>query len=291
VTNSICHDRPVRLSPLVRRITQKNPGLFTGPGTNTHLIGATALFILDPGEDRDDGHLERIVAAVGDATVAAIIPSHGHPDHWPLGPRLAARVGAPILFYGSHPGFTVDRPLGDGEVLQADGIALETLFTPGHARDHVSLHLPAEHALFPGDLVMGWSTSIIAPPDGDLRDYLRSLDRLLAVPDLAVLYPAHGPAVTAPYDRIRELIAHRNGRSRQVLAALADGPSRIGPLVARIYADVDPALHPAAAQSLLAHLVALEAEGQIERIGEAGTPTGDSALWEIRPAPGAEPAR
>jgi len=282
VSAPIAYDRAVRLSPLVRRITQNNPGLFTGPGTNTHLVGANAVFILDPGEDRDDGHFERIVEAVGDSRVAAVIPSHGHPDHWPLAPRLARHFGAPVRFFGEHSGFNVDQPLGDGEILEAGGVRLETLYTPGHTRDHLSFLLVQEHALFPGDLVMGWSTSIIAPPEGDLTQYLASLERVRAIPDLEILYPAHGEAIVTPYDRIDALSAHRKERTRQALEALGYGPSRIGPLVERIYADVDPVLHPAAAQSLLAHLLALEAAGSIERDngGEAGP--WDDVVWRCR---------
>jgi glyoxylase-like metal-dependent hydrolase (beta-lactamase superfamily II) len=284
VSRPIDYESVVRLSPLVRRITQRNPGPFTGPGTNTHLVGVTALVILDPGEDKDDGHLERIVAAVGGARVHAVIPSHGHPDHWPLAPRLGAHFHAPVRFWGEHPGFRPDRSLGDGEVLDADGVRLETLHTPGHARDHVAFVLAQERTLFPGDLVMGWSTSIIAPPDGDLVQYLRSLERLLAVPEIELLYPAHGEAIATPYDRIRELRAHREERTRQALAALARGPSRIGPLVARIYTDTDPALHPAAAQSLLAHLLALEAAGSVERLGGTSTRLGEDAVWRLKPS-------
>ena len=281
MTAPIQYDQVVRLSPLVRRITENNPGLFTGPGTNTHLIGGSVLFVLDPGEDRNDGHLERIVAAVRGATVQAVIPSHGHPDHWPLAPTLAKTLGAPVWFSGAHPGFRTDRTLGDGEVIEAGGVQLETLHTPGHAGDHMSFVLRAERALFPGDLVMGWSTSIIAPPDGDLPQYLRSLERLLAVPDIEVFYPAHGTAITEPYDRITALYAHREQRTRQALATLGGGPSRIGPLVAHIYSDVDPALHPAAAQSLLAHLLALEAAGSIERVPGTEAATGEEIVWRI----------
>jgi glyoxylase-like metal-dependent hydrolase (beta-lactamase superfamily II) len=284
VTAPIEYDEVVRLSPLVRRVTESNPGRFTGPGTNTHLVGRSALFILDPGEDRDDGHFDHLVAAVGDAAVTAIIPSHGHPDHWPLAPKLAQRFGAPIWFFGSHPGFRPDRSLGDGETITAGDATLDVWHTPGHAADHLAFRLVEEGALFPGDLVMGWSTSIIAPPDGDLRQYLSSLERLSAVPGLEVAYPAHGPAVTAPYDRIRELYAHRQERTRQALQALADGPSRIGPLVERIYQDTDPALHPAAARSLLAHLQALEAEGRVEREPAAGDDrlTWHDIVWRLR---------
>ncbi len=279
MTAPIEYDRVVTLSPLVRRITQQNPGLFTGPGTNTHLVGRSAVFILDPGEDLGDGHLERIVAAVAGAPVHAIIPSHGHPDHWPLAPRLALALGAPIWFFGTHPGFRTDRSLSDGEVLEAGGVRLETLYTPGHCGDHLSFVMAAERAAFPGDVVMGWSTSIIAPPEGNLPEYLRSLERLLSVPDLEVLYPAHGEAITAPSDRIKELYAHRLERTRQALEALANGPARIGALVERIYADVDSALHPAAAQSLLAHLLALESEGAIVRFGATENTPWPMVTW------------
>ncbi len=282
MTAPIEYGRAIELSPLVARVTERNPGLFTGPGTNTHLVGRSSVFILDPGQDLPDGHFDEVVAAVGDRPFAAILPSHGHPDHWPLAPRLAERFGAPIWFFGSHPGFRVDRALDDGATISTGDATLEIVYTPGHAADHLAFHLVEERALFPGDLVMGWSTSIIAPPDGDLRQYLSSLERLLAIPDLAVAYPAHGPALSAPYDRIRELYDHRQERSRQALEALAEGPSRIGPLVERIYRETDPALHPAAARSLLAHLLALEAEGKVEPVGPESKNLGwQDIVWRI----------
>jgi glyoxylase-like metal-dependent hydrolase (beta-lactamase superfamily II) len=282
VTAPIVYDEVVRLSPLVRRITQNNPGLFAGPGTNTHLIGTTEVVILDPGEDRDDGHLDRIAAAVGASRVVAVIPSHGHPDHWPLARRVANRVGAPIGFFGSHPGFITNLGLRDGDQIVAAGFHLTALHTPGHLPDHLAFVLEEERALFPGDVVMGWSTSIIAPPEGDLVAYLGSLDRMLAIPNLAVAYPAHGPAIAAPYDRIRELIAHRQARTRQAVEALGSGPQRIPELVARIYHDTDPALHPAAALSLRAHLLALEAAGTVTRWGGADPEDWDGVVWHLR---------
>jgi glyoxylase-like metal-dependent hydrolase (beta-lactamase superfamily II) len=292
VTAPIEYDRVVRLSPRVRRLTQRNPGLFTGPGTNTHLVGggsgggeggSTPVIVLDPGEDLGDGHLERIVEAIGGAPVVAIIPSHGHPDHWPLAPKLAVALRAPVWAWGGHPEFRADRSLGDGERISAGATHLEVLRTPGHARDHLAFVLEEEAALFPGDLVMGWSTSIIAPPDGDLNAYLASLERLLTIPGLTIAYPAHGEALSSPYDRIRELRAHREMRTRQALEALGRGPGSIGELVKQIYADVDPALHAAAAQSLLAHLLALAADGLVERSGGGDTESAwNAVVWRRR---------
>ena len=266
---------------MVRRLTQRNPGPFTGPGTNTFLVGPDPMVILEPGEGPDPEHLDRVAEAVGGARVLAVIPSHGHPDHWTLAPAMAARLGAPIRFLDRGAPFPVDRPITDGEVIALGEAGLEVLRTPGHTPDHASFVLPGEGALFPGDHVMGWSTSIIAPPEGDLRDYQRSLERLLAVPGLRVAHPAHGPAIPDPYGRIRELHAHREARSRAVLARLAEGPSAIGPLVRAIYADVDPTLHPAAARSLAAHLLALEAEGRIVRIADPARSRWEEIRWAM----------
>lgn len=160
---------------------------------------------------------------------------------------------------------------------------MEVLHTPGHCGDHLSFVMPEERAAFPGDLVMGWSSSIIAPPEGNLPDYLRSLARLRAVPGLEVLYPAHGEAILAPYARIDALYAHRQERTRQALEALGRGPSRIDGLVEQIYLGVDRALYPAAAQSLLAHLLALEAAGTVVRSTPATGQPADQAVWRLRP--------
>lgn len=269
----------VTLSPLVQRVTENNPGIYTGSGTNTHLVGDTSLIILDPGEDRDDGHFDRLVNAVGSRRVTAIVPSHGHPDHWPLAPRLSRHFEAPTWFFERTTDFPVDRTLADGEVLRAGTAELTVLHTPGHTRDHLSFHLPVERALFPGDSVMGWSSSIIAPPDGDLTDYLASLRRMAAIADLGVLYPAHGGPVTSPYERIEALRAHREMRTRQAISALGAGPATVADLVTVVYRGTDPALYPAAAQSLLAHLLALESAGSVTRDDRA-EPL-DRAVWRL----------
>ncbi len=278
MTPPIRYDEVVVLSPSIRRITQQNPGPFTGQGTNTHLIGTTQLIILDPGEIRDDGHAERIIDAVGSASVAAVIPSHGHPDHWPLAPHLAERLGAPVMFFGTHPEFRVDRSLADRDTLPVGDALLHILHTPGHTADHLSFHYPAEQALFPGDTVMAWSSTIIMPPEGNLPDYLASLERMLELPDLAALYPAHGEAIVDPYGRIRALRDHRMMRTRQALDALAQQPDTLDGLVRRIYTNIDPALYPAAAQSLLAHLLALESSGEVAR-EETTAPPSRTERW------------
>lgn len=278
---AIRYDRPVQLSPTVRRLTQPNPGTFTGAGTNTYLVGTDAVVVLEPGEDRSDGHLDRIVEAVGARPVVAVIPSHGHEDHWTLAPALAERLGAPVAFAGRAAGFRVDWILKEGDRLDVGGLRVDVLHTPGHTPEHLSFLLPAEGALFPGDHVMGWSTSVIAPPEGDLAAYLRSLDRLLALPDLRVAYPAHGESIDDPYARIRELAAHRRERTRQLVAALRQGPGSVETLVRRVYVDTDPSLYPAAALSLGAHLLALEGEGRVVRADVEGAGAAET-VWALR---------
>ncbi|MBX3148018.1 MAG: MBL fold metallo-hydrolase [Gemmatimonadales bacterium] len=278
MTPPIRYGETVTLAPSIRRITQQNPGPFTGPGTNTHLIGTSDLLILDPGEARDDGHADRIIAAVGNASVRAVVPSHGHPDHWPLAPQLAERLGAPVMFFGHHAGFRVDRTLADRDTIPLGDALVHVLHTPGHTADHLSFHYPAEGALFPGDTVMAWSSTIIMPPEGNLPDYLASLERMLRLPDLAALYPAHGEAVVDPYGRLQALREHRMMRTRQALDALAEQPDTLEGLVRRIYTDIDPVLYPAAAQSLLAHLLALESAGMVARPNTEAPPSG-GARW------------
>jgi len=279
--STIRYDHPVRLSALVRRLTQPNPGPFTGPGTNTFLVGARSLVILEPGEARDDDHLERIVAAVAGSRVAAVIPSHGHEDHWTLAPALAGRLGVPIWYHGGHPSLQVDRSLEDGDEIALDGARLDVVHTPGHTPEHLSFVLRDEGALFPGDHVMGWSSSIIAPPEGDLREYLRSLERLAAIPGLTVAHPAHGESIADPYRRIRELATHRAARTAQLLEALEGRAGTVAELVGRVYTDVDPSLHPAAALSLRAHLIALESEGRVTARAGGHAADWESTIWAL----------
>lgn len=260
----------VRCSPLIRRLTQNNPGPFTGPGTNTHLVGKQALFLVDPGQD-DDEHFRLLAEAVGETKVLAILPTHAHPDHWPLAPRLAERFGAPVLAFAERAGLRPDRLLGDGEVLLGPDATLEVIHTPGHASDHLCFRLAEERALLSGDIVMGWSTTVISPPDGNLQQYMASLERLSHV-DMERMYPAHGDPVAEPHARVDELARHRRERTAQILEALGRGPAPLAELVEQVYGELDPRLQGAAGRSLTAHLEALIEEG---RVVSEPQPSGD----------------
>jgi hydroxyacylglutathione hydrolase len=258
---------PVRLSDRVLRVTQDNPGMFTGPGTNTWVIGGDGgpAFVLDPGEE-DDGHFEAVLEAVGGREVAAVLISHTHRDHWPLAPRVSEHFGTRILAFSEQPPLAAGSRLGDGDRLSAGDATLVALHTPGHASDHLCFLLEEERAVFTADLVMGWSTSIIAPPDGNLNQYMASLERLLELGQgggIDVLHPGHGESIKPPLDRILEIHRHRQQRTDQALEAVAAGVATIPEMVERIYADIDPKLHGPAAFSLRAHLDALVEEGKV----------------------------
>ena len=256
----------VRLSAQVRRITQDNPGVFTGPGTNTYLVGTDPVWVLDPGPD-DEAHFERLVTEVADARVLGIIATHSHADHWPLAPRLAERFATLTLGFEARAGFARQRLLADGEILDEGGLRLEAIHTPGHASDHLCFLFSQAQTLFSGDHVMGWSTSVIAPPGGNLNDYMSSLDKLERY-SYRCMYPAHGLPIENPGRRIEALRRHRQLRTHPVLEALRTGPRRIPDLVDRIYVGLDPRLHTAAQWSLSAHLLALVDAGQV-RVAEA----------------------
>ena len=258
---------PVRLSDRVLRVTQDNPGMFTGPGTNTWVIGGDGgpAFVLDPGEE-DDAHFEAVLEAVGGREVAAVLISHTHRDHWPLAPRAAGHFGTRILAFSEQPPFAAGPRLRDGDRLSAGDATLVALHTPGHASDHLCFLLEEERAVFTADLVMGWSTSIIAPPDGNLNQYMASLERLLELGQgggIDVLHPGHGESIKPPLDRILEIHRHRQQRTDQALEAIAAGVATIPEMVERIYADIDPKLHGPAAFSLRAHLDALVEGGYV----------------------------
>jgi len=270
--------------PLVRRVLAGNPSAFTFTGTQTYVVGKRAeVAVIDPGP-LDDEHMVALLAAIGNARLTAICCTHTHRDHSPAAAPLAAKTGAPVI--GCAPlaladegprsdaafdaTYRPDRVLADGESISGPGWTLTALATPGHTSNHLCFALEESGALFTGDHVMGWSTTVVAPPDGDMAAYMRSLQKLHDRED-RVYYPAHGPAVAKPRQLVRGMIGHRRQREKQILALLGEGNSEVDALVPRMYAGVDQQLWPAAGRSVLAHLLDLESRGLVSREDEQWT--------------------
>lgn len=243
------------------RVLAPNPGPFTLEGTNTWVVGRGERIVIDPGPD-DPDHVQAVLEAAG--RVGAILLTHRHLDHAPAAERLARLTGAPV--YAASPGED-DRAASDGDRLEAAGVAVEVVATPGHSPDHLVFLERDTGSLFTGDAVLGRGTSVIDPPDGDLSDYLRSLDRMRRL-EPRIIYPGHGPVVEGAVRKIEEYLAHRLDRERQVLLALEQGPRTPADLVPGIYANYPKDLHLAAARSVLAHLLKLEREGRVVRSGQ-----------------------
>jgi glyoxylase-like metal-dependent hydrolase (beta-lactamase superfamily II) len=274
---------PQPVSGLLRRIVCRNPGPFTFTGTNSYVVGHGEVAIIDPGPD-DDTHLEALMAAVGGEMVSHIVVTHCHRDHSTMAPRLKALTGAPVHAFGRHPSagaangqgldaaidlaFQPDRRLSHGDVIAGQTWTLEAVHTPGHTSDHLALALVQDRALLSGDHVMAWSTSVVAPPDGNMADYLASL-RLLLDRDDEVYWPGHGGPSRAPKRFVRALIAHRQMREASILERIRHGDRTVTDVVRTVYADVDPRLHGAAALSALAHVEHLIAQGKVECDGAA----------------------
>ncbi len=262
---------PVALPAGVECILAPNPSLLTGPGTNTYLVADEAageVAVIDPGPDIPE-HLRRVadaVAARGRAT--AILVTHGHPDHADGAASLRELLGVPVYAWSREGVPATDYPVAADAVIDVGNRRLRALHTPGHRFDHLCFLLEDADALFAGDLIAGVGTVVIAPPEGDLLDYLASLRRLQAL-DLRLILPAHGPFLDDPQAVLSYYIAHREEREQQVLAGLAAGPRTVGELVSVIYADVSADLHPIAAYSVLAHLYKLERDGRIQRLPAA----------------------
>ena len=285
------YGRPDRISPLVRRLIADNPGPFTFRGTGTYIVGQGEVAVIDPGPELPE-HLDAILRATQGETIAAIAVTHTHLDHSPLSAALARATGARIhglpaphaaeasirLDEGHDHSFTPDVLTHDGGRIAGPSWTLEAVATPGHASNHLCYALVEENALFSGDHVMGWSTTVVSPPDGDMGDYLASLDRI-AERRFSRLFPTHGPPIEEVAPFLEAYKAHRLERERQILDQIALGRGRIAQMVPVIYAEVDPRLHPAAAHSVLAHLIHLERTG---RVVSDGAP-GPASLYRLAP--------
>ena len=272
-------------TPLVRRLLANNPSAFTYTGTGTFVVGQGTVAVIDPGP-ADPAHIAALIDSLRGETVSHIVITHTHMDHSPAAPALKAATGAeivgcaPLVLSDDGPradagfdaSYAPDRVLVEGDSVSGGGGAgawtLTALATPGHTSNHLCFALPQEKALFTGDHVMGWSTTVVAPPDGDMAAYMASLRKLLDRDD-AIYHPTHGDPVTDPQRFVRGLITHRRQRETQILKLLGDGPSTIAAMVAQMYAMVDKRLHPAAGRSVLAHLIDLQARGVVGADGES----------------------
>jgi glyoxylase-like metal-dependent hydrolase (beta-lactamase superfamily II) len=270
-----------QLEPGIARVLAHNPSAFTYYGTQTYLIGESEVAVIDPGPDLPE-HVDALKNAIGGRPVAAIMCTHTHRDHSPASRPLAEATGAPII--GCAPlaletvgpradaafdgDYEPDLTLSDGDEVEVDGKRIVAVSTPGHTSNH--LCFAYEGALLTGDHVMGWSTTVVVPPDGDMAEYMASLDKLRQRDD-RIYYPAHGPAVTNPAQYVRHLVGHRMQREKQILALIGERPRPIPDIVANAYPGLDPRLVVAAGGSVLAHLVDLEKRGLVERAGESWT--------------------
>lgn len=265
-TYDLVPGEPKRLDRLVTRLTAPNPGMMTGPGTNAYLLGEDELAVIDPGP-QIASHIEKL----SKYKIKWILCTHTHLDHSPAAAALKAATGATVFGrpapQGQDPTFEPDVVPEDGQRIALGGVTLRAIHTPGHASNHLCYFLEDTRMLFTGDHVMQGSTVVINPPDGDMRAYLRSLERLLGE-DIAVIAPGHGYLIGAPHKEVRRLIAHRLGRERKVLQQLSPGKEiSLEELLPRVYDDVSPRLHAVAARSLTAHLDKLVAEGTVRAAG------------------------
>lgn len=286
--------------PRVARVLAPNPSPYTFTGTQTWIVGAahaadcavidpgptgSGKSVGDPADTRGDGHVDAILRAIGTRSVAAILCTHTHRDHSPAAAPLKAATGAPILGCAPlaladngpradsafDPDYAPDRVLTDGDQVSGDGWSLEAVATPGHTSNHLCYALIETKALFTGDHVMKWSTSVVSPPDGDMAAYMASLQKLYDRED-RVYYPAHGPAVTKPQQLVRGMLGHRRAREAQILRELALGPRAIPAMVASMYKGLDPRLSGAAGRSVLAHLYDLKTRGLVD---------GEEDIWVL----------
>ncbi|MFK5980599.1 MAG: MBL fold metallo-hydrolase [Rhizobiaceae bacterium] len=275
------HGEAISIAKDVQRITANNGGPFTFHGTNTYIVGDKNVAVIDPGPEADDAHLGAIMNALKGRTLSHIIVTHTHMDHSPLSRKLAALTGAPTYGEGEHRAsrdlhigehnpldgsadreFEPDVVLSDGDIIKGEGWSLEAIFTPGHTANHMTFSLLDTDMMFSGDHVMAWATTIVAPPDGSMSDYMASLE-ILAAREESVYFPGHGGRLNNAPKFVRALKAHRKMRETAVLARIRKGDETIPDIVKIIYKSTDPKLHGAAGLSVLAHIEDLIARGKI----------------------------
>ena len=270
------------VSPNIRRVIARNPSAFTLYGTGTYILGHGRVAVVDPGP-ADAAHIDALARATADEAITHVLVTHTHMDHSPGCRLLAAHTDAPTYGFGPHGAgkiaagvqveeggdmdFEPDVTVATGEVIAGDGWSVECVYTPGHTSNHVCYALREERALFSGDHVMGWSTSVISPPDGDMKSYLASLHLLLERDD-AIYWPTHGPAITAPKSHVRAFIEHRREREAQIRQCLTQGVRRIADMVPLMYTGVAVQLYPAAARSVFAATAVLIERGEVICEGE-----------------------
>ena len=268
--------------PWLRRVVARNPGPFTFHGTGTFIVGRGKVAIIDPGPAIPE-HVDALLHAVRGESVTHLLVTHTHRDHSPACAAVGAATGAPSYAYGAHGAgkieagvqveeggdmaFRPDVRVRHGDVIEGEGFSFECVYTPGHTSNHLCFQYREHKALFSGDHVMGWNTSIISPPDGDMGQYLASLELLLARDD-AQYWPTHGPCIADPKPFVREYIAHRHGRERQIHACLASGVHTIGEMVPMMYCDLPERMFPAAARSVFATVIHLVERGELVCDGE-----------------------
>ncbi len=270
------------LTPLVRRVLARNASPFSYTGTQTYIIGHGDVAVIDPGPLSDDpAHVGELIRLIGEDRITAIMCTHTHRDHSPAAAPLAVATGAPVIGCaplvlsddgpradaGFDPTYSPDKVLEDGETVTGPGWTLRAVHTPGHTSNHLCFALEEEKALFSGDHIMGWSTTVVSPPDGDMADYMRSL-QLLVDRDDVVYYPAHGPQVDNPQRLARGMMGHRKQREGQILRLLARGVGAIPDMVTEMYKGIDKRLYGAAGRSVLAHLIDLRDRGEVTQAGE-----------------------
>ncbi len=267
------YGRCEQVSPLLRRVIANNPTPFTFHGTGTFIIGHGNVAVIDPGPDIAE-HVDAIFKALKGETITHIFVTHTHRDHSPATRRVKAVVDMPAYGYGPHGqygpkveegpdfDFTPDVFLKDGDIVKGDGWTVEAVHTPGHTSNHMCFSLQEEKALFSGDHIMGWSTTVVSPPDGDMHAYVASLNKILDRDD-EIIWPTHGPPITDPKPYVAQLIAHRAERENEILACLKNDVGLISNMVEIIYANVPQRLHNAAGRSVYAHLIHMVKTGRV----------------------------